>query len=191
MKKISLLLLIAVSLFGCKSKKDIPDVSGIDVNIPIERFDISFFNILGVSGADTSQSTLLVTKEFLRGYLPIYDSLQPQYQKTDWLQKELKKAFQFVKYYYPQYKTGKAILFLGPFDAPGVATTNAGIAIGLQQYAGQNFSVYQSPMGQELFPSYISRRFAPEFITANCMKAVVEELFPDQSGAGQIPAFNS
>ncbi|MBK8140396.1 MAG: hypothetical protein IPK57_04840 [Chitinophagaceae bacterium] len=209
MKKISLLLLIAVSLFGCKSKKDIPDVSGIDVNIPIERFDISFFsidtndisnslkkvqekhpdfytdfmqNILGVSGADTSQSTLLVTKEFLRGYLPIYDSLQPQYQKTDWLQKELKKAFQFVKYYYPQYKTGKAILFLGPFDAPGVATTNAGIAIGLQQYAGQNFSVYQSPMGQELFPSYISRRFAPEFITANCMKAVVEELFPDQSG---------
>lgn len=208
MKKTGFLLIAAFSLFACNNKEGIPDVSAIEVDIPIERFDNSFFsidsndisnglrkvqqqhpdfytdfmqNILGVSGVDTNQNTIQVTKEFLRGYLPVHDSLQLKYKKTDWLQKELEKAFQFVKYYFPNYKTGKAILFAGPFDAPGVATVNSGMAIGLQQYAGKDFSVYQSQMGQELFPSYISRRFEPEYITANCMKAVVEELFPDKS----------
>lgn len=209
MKKPGLLLIAAFSLFACNNKEGFPDVSSIEVDIPVERFDNSFFsidsndisnglrkvqqqhpdfytdfmqNILGVSGVDTNQNTILVTKEFLRGYLPVYDSLQRRYKKTDWLRKELEKAFQYVKYYFPHYKTGKAILFTGPFDAPGVASVNAGIAIGLQQFAGKDFSVYQSPMGQELFPTYISKRFAPEYITVNCMKAVVEELFPDKSG---------
>jgi hypothetical protein len=209
MKKTILLFLLCVAFFACNNKKGVPDVSALKVNVPIERFDQHFFSIdtnnisaglqklqqqypdfyfdfmqqiLGVTGADTSRNTLLVTKEFIRGYKSIYDSLQLVYKKTDWLQKELEKGFQFVQYYFPKYKPGKAILFAGPFDAPGVATTQSGLAIGLQQYAGKDFSVYQSGPGQELFPLYISRRFAPEYITANCMKAVIEDIFPDQSG---------
>jgi hypothetical protein len=209
MKKTSIVLLVAISIFSCKNKKGIPDVSNIKIGVTIERFDQSFFSIdtnnipeglqkvknkhphfyqdfmhqiLGVNGSDTGRNTLLVTKEFLRGYLPIYDSLQLIYKKTGWLQEELEKAYQFVKYYFTGYKAGNAILFVGPFDAPGVASTREGIAIGLQQYAGKNFSVYQSIPGQKLFPLYISRRFSPEYITANCMKAVVDDIFPDKSG---------
>ncbi|HEY6064413.1 MAG TPA: hypothetical protein VIV35_12430 [Chitinophagaceae bacterium] len=209
MKKTGLFLLIAILFLACRNKKGVPDVSHIKIAIPLERFDQDFFSmdtnniraglqkvqqlhpdfyfdfmqqILGVSGSDTGRNTLLVTKEFLRGYLPVYDSLQLIYKKTDKLQKELEKGFQFVKYYFPNYKTGKVILFVGPFDAPGVAATRSGLAIGLQQYAGKDFSVYQSTPGQELFPLYISRRFSPEYITANCMKAVAEDIFPDQSG---------
>ncbi len=213
MKKIGLGLLFISLVSACNNKKGIPDVSGIKVEIPVERFDQDFFKIdtnniqpglrkvqqqhpdfyfdfmqqiLGVNGSDTSLSTLLVTKEFLRGYLPIYDSLQLIYTKTNQLQKDLEKGFQFVKYYFPNYRIGKAILFVGPFDAPGVATTHSGIAIGLQQYAGKDFSVYQSTPGQELFPLYISRRFSQEYITANCMKAVAEDIFPDQSGGNPL-----
>ncbi len=210
MKKITTILLLSSIFFACNNNKNgIPDVSDIKVKVLIERFDQSFFSIdtnnlsaslqkvqqqhpdfyldfmqqiLGVDGADTSRNTILVTKEFIRGYKSIYDTLQLIYKKTDWLKKELEKGFQFVKYYFPKYKTGKAILFVGPFDAPGVAATSTGLAIGLQQYAGKDFSVYQSQQGQELFPLYISRRFSKEYITANCMKAVVEDIFPDQSG---------
>jgi hypothetical protein len=210
MKKIAVLLLISLSLFACKKKKGIPDVSDIKVEIPIERFDQSFFSIdtnnipaglsklsqehpefygdfmqeiLGVSGAYTDTNTILVTKEILRSYTIVFNSIQSEYKKTGWLQKELEKAFQFVKYYFPDYKTGKAVLFLGPFDAPGVATTASGLAIGLQLFAGKDFSIYQVPEVLELFPLYISRRFSKEYITASCMKAVILELFPDQSGA--------
>jgi hypothetical protein len=208
MKNIGPFLWLVLLLSACKSKNAIPDVSNIKIGITIERFDQSFFSIdtnnireglqkmqyehpdfyldfmqqiLGVNGSDTSKNTLLVTKEFLSGYWPIYDSLQLIYKKTDWLKQELEKGFQFVKYYFPGYRTGNAILFLGPFDSPGVAVTRSGIAIGLQQYAGKNFSAYQSVPGQELFPLYISRRFSPEYITANCMKAVAEDIFPDKS----------
>jgi hypothetical protein len=208
MKRFCCFLLICFLFTACKSKKGIPDVSRIKIDITIERFDQSFFDIdtgniqaglkkvqekhpgfywdfmreiLGVNGSDTSRNTLSVTREFLRGYLSIYDSLQLIYKKTDGLQKELEKGFQYVKYYFPKYNSGTVILFLGPFDSPGVAATRSGLAIGLQQYAGKNFSVYQSTPGQELFPLYISRRFSPEYITANCIKAVAEDIFPDQS----------
>ncbi len=210
MKKACLILLLAISFFACKSKKGIPDVSNIKVDIKLERFDQGFFSmdtnniraslqklqqghpdfypdfmreILGVNGADTSDNTLFVTKEFFRGYKSIYDSLQLIYKKPDWLKKELEKGFQFVKYYFPNYNPGKVILFLGPFDAPGVAATRSGLAVGLQQYAGKNFFYYQTEQGQELFPSYISRRFEPGYIIANCMKAVAQDIFPDQSGS--------
>jgi len=137
--------------------------------------------VLGVSGSVTDTSTLLVVREFIRGYSSVYDSVKPKYNDLSGLREDLQKAFQFVQYYFPSYKTGKLIFFLGPFDAPGVATTSGGLAIGLQQFAGKDFSIYQTAQMQELFPLYISRRFSGEYITANCMKAVVLELFPDQS----------
>ena len=208
MKKTAFFLLLATLLFSCGSKKDRPDVSGIRVTIPVVRFDQDFFRIdtaapveglqalqqqhpdfytdfmqqiLGVSGGFTDSSTLLVTREFLRGYRPIFDSVNNRIRDTKKIQQELEEGFRYVKHYFPNYKTGKAILFLGPFDAPGVATTRAGLAIGLQQFAGKDFSIYQLPQMIEMFPLYISRRFSPEYIAANSMKAVALELFPDQS----------
>lgn len=209
MKKIAVCLLLSFALFACKSKKGIPDVSDIKVDIPIERFDESFFSIdsndippglarvsqqypgfytdfmqqvLKVSGAPGDTSTIIMTKEILNGYTVVFNSLKTQYKNTDWLKKDLQKAFQFVKYYFPNYRTGKAVLFVGPFYAPGVATTADGIAIGLQLFAGKDYEAYQSPELIGIFPQYISRRFSKEYIVSNCMKAVVNELFPDQSG---------
>ena len=208
MKKIALALLISLSLFACKKKKGIPNVSHIKVEIPIERFDQDFFSIdtnnlsqglsklsqqhpgfyadfmqqiLRVNGSNTDPSTILATKEILSGYMDVYKSLEQEYKNTDWLKKELQKGFQFVKYYFPSYKTGKVILFVGPFYAPGVASTSDGLAIGLHLFAGRDFGPYQSRELIELFPLYISRRFSKEYITANCMKAVALELFPDKS----------
>jgi hypothetical protein len=214
MKKNPAWFLCLLLFFSCNNNKNIPDVSGIKVDLPIERFEQSFFTIdsndisgglkkiqqrypdfypdfmreiLGVSGVDTNAATLLVTREFLIGYLPVYETLTTKYKNITWLQKELEKAFQFVKYYFPEYKTGKAITFIGPFDAPGTALTKSGLAIGLHQYAGKDFPVYQSTIGQQLYPTYISRRFEPEYITANCMKSIVQDLFPDNStGKGLI-----
>jgi hypothetical protein len=208
MKKSILFLLLSAALFSCKDKSGAPDVSGIPVNIPVVRFDEDFFridtndlagglrgvaqkhpefyidfmqNILGVNGSDTNQQTLQVTREFIRGYAPIQQFLAGKFRNTSQFQKELEQAFRYVKYYFPQYKTSSAIFFTGPFDAPGVSNTNAGFAFGLQQYAGKDFTEYQAPVFQEMFPTYISRRFSSEYMVANCMKSVTEEIFPDRS----------
>ncbi len=208
MKKSLFFLLFLSVLYSCKDKSAAPDVSGISVSIPVIRFDQDFFridtndipgglrtlqqkhpgfyidfmqNILGVSGADTNQQTLTITREFIRGYAPVQQVLDKKFNSTDKFQNELEQAFRYVKHYFPQYKTSNVIFFTGPFDAPGVANTNAGFAFGLQQYAGKDFAEYQAPVFQEMFPTYISRRFSPEYMVTNCMKSVAEEIFPDRS----------
>ena len=209
MKINTLFVLCLVFFIGCTDSK-VPDVSKIKVDIPIERFDKDFFSIdtnntagglnellkkhpdfysdfmqqiLGVSGSDTNKVTLDVSKIFIRGYSSIYQSLSKQYSDVNWLQKDIQKAFQYVKYYFPDYKTSKIILFIGPLDAPGVALTGSGIAVGLHQFGGKDFPAYQSMEAQQLFPAYISRRFESSYIVVNCMKAVAEDIYPDKGGA--------
>ena len=200
--------LILIFFLGCTNNEG-PDVSKIKVDIPIERFDKNFFaldtnniatglkelmqshpnfytdfmqQILGVSGSDTNKVTQDVSKVFIRGYSLMYQSLSKQYNDVNWLQKDIQRAFQYVKYYFPDYKTSKIILFMGPLDAPGVALTRSGIAVGLHQFGGKDFTAYQSMEAQQLFPGYISRRFEPQYIVANCMKVVIEDIYPDRSG---------
>lgn len=208
MKIITTICLIFIFLFGCTDSKG-PDVSKIKVDVPIERFDKSFFaldtnniaaglndlmkkhpdfypdfmqQILGVSGSDTNKVTHDVSKIFIRGYSAMYQSLGKQYADVNWLQRDIQKAFQYVKYYFPDYKTSKIILFMGPLDAPGVALTGSSIAVGVHQFGGIDFPAYQSMEAQQLFPAYISRRFESQYIVVNCMKAVIEDIFPDRSG---------
>jgi hypothetical protein len=75
----------------------------------------------------------------------------------------------------------RIITFIGTLDAPGVAVTDNYIAIGLQQYAGKDFEGYQSEEVKQMFPGYISRRFDAPYIPANCMKAVLSYMYPDNS----------
>ncbi len=201
-------LFASLFLPACNNKKDSPNISGIKVDLAIERFDKDLFSIdtnhlelslqqltqkhpdfypdymqqiLGISGNPADSNTVKVIKQFIWGYASIEDTLQRIYANTESLKKQLENAFRYVKYYFPNYKIGRIILFTGPFDAPGVALTRNGLAIGLQQFAGTNFSVYQTTEAQEMFPLYISRRFDAAYIPANCMKAVVLDLFADKS----------
>src|SRR5262249_43461226 len=142
--------------------------------VRIERFDTAFFhvdsnnivsgllllneeypyfmpdfigNILGAQGplTDTSRIAFTAARQFLVSYRGVGDSLYQKYPRLDWLEKELQTDLRFVKYYFPQYKLPQRVVaFVGPFDGPGVAITPYALAIGLQSYAGRNFSFYLS-----------------------------------------------
>lgn len=145
-------------------------------------------NILGLSPISPStpdsviNATLSELKHFIHVSRPLYDSLATMYADISWLKKELDKSFKYLKYYFPGYKIPKVVTYVGPFNAPGVAITNESLAIGLQLYGGKDFSFYTSAEGQETFPLYISRTFEPQYITANCMKAIEQDLYPGKSG---------
>jgi len=215
MQKNSLIFLLALSLFACKNKKGIPDVSGIDVSIKLERFDKDFFaidsnnvlpgldrlnskypvlttiflqNILGLDSA----STLPGVKRFLSMSGDLYDTVSTVFKNTNDLEKELKKGFQFVRYYFPSYKVPKIVTIAGPVDA--MAQSEYGptpdflgpdfLGISLQFYLGKEFSVYNDPYFiDNVAPGYRSRRFSKEYIISDAMQLVVNDLFPDKSGA--------
>lgn len=198
-------------MLSCGHSDDRPDLSGVVVpDIHIERFDTAFFNIdsnqvekglyrlnrdypdftvdfvSNILGAgplgDSGRLAFEATRQFLVSYLPIRDSLKTKYQRLDWLEKELQLGLRYIKYYFPRYALPRRVVtFIGPMDGPGVAITSNDLAIGLQAYAGKNFSFYLTGKGQDMYPGYVSRRFEPEYISTNCMTALAEDIFADSS----------
>jgi hypothetical protein len=196
-------------LFACGHKKNHPDTSSIEVNTSIQRFDKDYFaidsnklaeginalnvkypdfandftvNILGAGPInDTNKVLPQANKLFFQTYYPVYKETEKLFSDLGVEEKTIKQGFQNIKHYFPAYPLPQLISYIGPFDAPGVALTQNAVAIGLQLYAGKDFPFYTSTIGQELFPLYISRRFEKEYIPVNCMKAISEDLFPDNS----------
>lgn len=214
MNKTLLFYALCIFLIACIKKPKAPDVANVQMTVEGVRYDRSFFEmdttrlfseldalnrtypnfhgdfmeqVLGLPSDDTTADVRNNLLFFYQGYRPLYDTLQASYSNTADIEKSVRTGLQYVRYYFPSYPTKqKLIFFVGPFDAPGTALTREGIAIGLHQYVGRNFSFYQSPQGMELFPTYISRRFEREYIPVNCLKLVVQELCPDTIGFGPL-----
>ncbi|GAA4322090.1 hypothetical protein [Flaviaesturariibacter amylovorans] len=201
-----LLCAITVLLVACGGGRKKPDVSNIKVDLQLERFEQAFFridsnniaaglaglrnahpafygaffnNIVGINPNDSSGQQLI--RYMLRDYAPVHDSIRQKYPKLDWLREELTGSFRYVKHYFPDYAVPRVVTFISTFDAPGAVLGPGFLGIGLQQFAGKNFSVYQVPEIQQMYPSYISRRFDKEYMTAAAMRAVVDDIYPDQS----------
>ena len=208
MKKISAFFMFVSIVIACNHNNNTPDVSRIKIDVKLDRFEKSFFqvdsnnvapgltkvatgfpdfypdfmqNILGVSGNPGDTTTLSVTKKFLSSYSSFARELEGKFNNTTGMEDEITHGLQFVKYYFPDYRIPAFITFIGPLDAPGVAMTRNRIAIGLQQYAGKDFPGYQANEVQQMYPLYISRRFDPKYIPSNCMRAIADDLFPDKS----------
>ncbi|NDF97753.1 MAG: hypothetical protein EB101_02250 [Chitinophagia bacterium] len=197
-----------VLLGSCNRTDRTPDVSHIKTKVSLARFDQALFAldtaqlatgldslatnfsgfypeymqfILGVSGDPSDSTTQRTVRQFIGAYRPIQDSLQLRFADTRNLEKELQTSFRYLLYYFPSYQSGTITLFTGPLDAPGVATVRSGTAVGLQQFAGNGFFAYQSADLQTLYPGYLSRRFAPQYIVPGVIKAIAEDLFPPRT----------
>jgi hypothetical protein len=206
--KNALAVLLLVVLFSCHERKG-PDVSKIEVKLTTERFEKDFFSldtnalspaldklyqkypgffsdftgeILGIKQLnDSGAQAMMAIKQFIHDYRPIYDSANtlidlPEYED------EIIDGLKHVKYYFPAYKLPeKLITFIGPVNGYGDIITEEALAIGLQMHLGAEFSMYNSEMGLGLYAKYISRRFTPEYIPVNCIKNIVDDIYPDDS----------
>jgi hypothetical protein len=197
---------IFVLFISCNGGKNNPDVSHLKVDLRLERFEQAVFkidtnniaagladvrnayprfypfflrDILQVNPMDTS--SFIIVRTFLSSYRSINDSIQKKYKDLNWLKDELTTSFRYVKHYYPDYKIPGVLTYIASFDAPGIVLTPDYLGIGLHQFAGKSFSVYQTDVIQQLYPLYISKRFDKEYITAAAMKAVVDDVHPDRS----------
>src|SRR4051812_1447799 len=211
MKRAGLVLLIVAGLFSCKNK-DVPNVSNIKIDLTVKRFEQDFFsidtnhimtsleklgpkyplflgdflyNIMELPGfSDTSLQEQALLKKFIGDYKVVKDSADQVFKNFSAIEKDVKKGLQFVKYYFPAYKTPTQIItYIGPMEGYSDVITRDALAVGLQLHMGNNYSLYQSSMGQAVFPGYISRRFTPDYIVVNCMKNVINDIAPEKSGS--------
>ncbi len=184
-----------------------PDISDIQLSIPLERFDKDFFaidttrlenslqnlqkkygaflndylyNILGI--APQQDSVLKTIPLFINAYKPIQDSVDAHFRDIEKQFAVVGRGLKYVHYYFPDYTLPKKIItFTGPVESYGNVLTSSGLAIGLQLYLGKNFPAYHTQYVEDIYPGYISRRFEPEYIPVNCMKNIINDMFVDSS----------
>lgn len=147
-------------------------------------------HILGLSLTDDGGKSDAAIKMFLRDYRLVKDTASKVFSNFTAIEDDLKKGLQFTKYYFPAYHTPeKLITFIGPLDAifetplgkTGDVITQDALAVGLQLHLGNNASLYQSQVAQSLFPKYVSRKFEPAYIVVNCMKNIVDDIYPPRA----------
>jgi len=209
MSRICLYLFLIAAIISCKGK-NIPDVSAVKVDLQLHRFDQDLFkidtnqvdqsiqqlyqkypgflqdfifNILALPPQpDSSKVVEQQIVAFISSYKPLKDSADKIFSDPTDIVAEVKRSLQFVKHYFPSYKLPvKLITFIGPINSYGNILTTDALAVGLQLYMGNNYSLYQSEAGQQLYPAYISRRFKKEYIPVNCIKTIVDDMYPDNS----------
>lgn len=192
---------------ACRNKKNIPNVSSIKIELNTQRFDKDFFtidsnaieqgldalsqtnqsfvndylyNILGITpNADSAKkyAQLFLTDKM---YRQVQQDAAKIFTNFSTQEKEIKQAFQFINYYFPNYILPKKIVtFIGPIDGVGTAlTSNHNIAIGLQGFLGKEYPAYQTAYIQQVYPSYKTARFSKEYISVEVVKNLLTEIYP-------------
>lgn len=207
-KRLAWTLLFFVSIFSSctcgKKEKQIPDVSKIEVNFTLLRFeqdlfridtahlqeglkslssqygaffDVYEYNIMQFRNPrDSSDRYLLLYKEFLsnKDVRGLYDSVQHHYSDFGPVQKDLSKAFQFYKYYFPNRSVPKVVTLISEFGTGVFTIDSSYIGIGLDLFLGDEYKYYSN-----FFPNYIQAKLKREFIVPNTMKVMYNQYYGD------------
>ncbi len=198
--------------YSCSSKRNIPDVSNINVTLKVLRFDEDVFaidtNNISASLDELQKkyptfindylynimalppqpdSVVAGLKLFIHDYKKTFDSSQLRFKSFDKEQKQIKRALQFVKYYFPNYKIPtQVITYIGPIEGYANVLTSAGLAIGLQLYLGRNFPAYHTDYVEDVYSDYQDARFEPPYIVVNCMHNILDDMYPDKSAGSPL-----
>ncbi|MEO7768209.1 MAG: hypothetical protein ABIS01_12310 [Ferruginibacter sp.] len=202
-------ILISILLFSCNTREKTPDVSNIEINLSVDRFEKNLFDttannlftyigklqakdpsftatflaaILNVDPLWTADTAANYVNDFIRAYRPVYDSAEKIFNDFTTYENQIKKGLQFVKYYFPGYRVPhRLITYIGPVDGYGDIIADDALIIGLQHHLGKNFHLYKSALVQETYPEYVSNRFEPDYIVVNCINNIANDLYPEKA----------
>ena len=171
--------------FSIDSNNIYPGLQRLNEKYPVLT-PVFLQNILGLD----STNLLSGLKQYLNLNNSVYQSANDIFKKFDPYEKEFQQAFRFVKYYFPDYKIPEIVTVVGPLDAlarlgndyiPDFLGPDF-LGVSLQFYLGKDFPAYKDPYFIEnIAPLYRSKRFSKEYIVPECMRLIVDDLFPDKS----------
>ena len=204
--QIYLFFFICLAMASCNNKKGV-DVSDINLNIPVERFDqeLNSLNANNISlkapelqkkyawfyddymermisvgqASDTTYYTNLRTVLQNKDYLELKSVVEKTFPDMSKQQDELTDAFKRIRYYYPRQKLPRLISFISGF-AIQTPVGNDYIGIGLDMFLGTAGSKFYPALRQSI-PHYIARRFTPDYMTPRVMESFIrEDMFPEE-----------
>ena len=179
-------LIVLCCLFSCSNKKKNEiDISKINVNFSVKRYDVDFYN--------ATKETLPKVKNKYPYLFPIEftDSLalarindedeqelfvetQKIYKDFSSKETQLKSLFKHVKYYNPKFKSPDIITMLSNIDYKSrVIYADSLMLISLDVYLGKNHLFYTD------YPKYIKENNTKQHVVVDVANAIIEkQIYP-------------
>jgi hypothetical protein len=208
MRFFAVLFFLAAVTPGCRNSDNTPDVEDVKIAMVTQRFEKDFFTldttqllpnldkliarypsfgenflttILNTDPKWPADTTASYIQSFMSAYRNVYDSSQKLFADFSPYEKQVKKSLQYLQYYFPKYPAPKKIItYIGPLDGYGDILDTDAFIVGLHHHLGSDFSMYKTEMVRTIYPDYISARFTPDYIAINCMKNVVQDMYPEK-----------
>jgi hypothetical protein len=185
-----------------------PDVSHIDVDVSLQRFEQDLF-ALDTNNLAAGIPTLLQkypvlfpvfvremiqdprqpleTEPALRAFLcdtfvrNMYAEVRRQYGgDLAWLDKDLTQMFRYYKYYFPEKPVPQPVTMVTAYGIAAASVGDSLCTIGLDMFLGEKHPHYL--LFENTAPAYIRRQYAKDYIEVRLAKALAQNLMPPPTG---------
>jgi len=201
LRKIFFLLAILTLVTGCHKHPQKVDLTGIDAEVKIERFDRAlfemeadtiedaigglyssygdFFDVFNVHVIQIGQASSRHYPSYLSMFIndpinrEVYDYTNKMFSSMDEINRELTLGFRHYLYHYPDSIQPRVIAYVSRFNQ-GLLTVGNFVGVGLDQYLGSDCRYYEQ-MGT---PKYLVRNKTAEKIPVDVMYAYATRLYP-------------
>jgi len=181
MKKIVFFLSL-VMLYSCSNNKSV-DVSGIEVNSKLVRFDSLFFNVDNLRDLEALKQTyplmfpsetndsVWMKKVKSEEDRAIYNKAVSVFGDFSQQHSEIIDVFKHVKYYYPDFKSPDVFTIISDFDYQyPVLYSKDRLFVSLDMYLGVDEEEYQ------MFPQYLVANMVKERVKVDVANAISKNI---------------
>jgi hypothetical protein len=204
---LALIALLALAA-GCQpeTRRDLPDVSHIEVEAPIQRFEQDLFRLdtsdmeaslarlqeaypelsriffSEILGADDPYFAPQGPAAFIRGFIEypavrqLYDTVQIVYADMADIQAEFEQAFRYFKYYFPEERSPSVATFLSEYSVGAFVYGDNDLAVGLDFFLGEDYPYQQYNPTNPNFSAYLTRTFNRSHLVSKALQPLLEDL---------------
>lgn len=204
----SFLLLLMLTLAACTSDKgkNIPDVSHIDVDLTVKRFEKGLFSAdttkIEATIAQLDEEYPVFFKEvYLGKILPplqdpqvlmlfvtspnvrhLYDTCITVYADFDPYITEFKTAFRFYRHYFPDRKIPELITYISEYTLGNFTLEEDMLGVGLDFFLGADYPYYNITF----FPKYLQASMDKDHLVSKTMHTLTKNMVGEPEGDRMI-----
>ncbi|WP_299012685.1 gliding motility lipoprotein GldB [uncultured Polaribacter sp.] len=175
-------LLVLCCFYSCsKQNNQNIDVSKVDVNFKVNRFDIDFYtteakdlqqlkNKYAVFFPKEITDSIAIAKINSKDEQELFAETQKVYKDFEPIKKQLTSLFKHVKYYNPKFKSPKVVTMLTNIDYESrVVYADSLLILSLDVFLGKNHPFYND------YPNYIKENNTKEHLIVDVANTIIAQ----------------
>lgn len=213
MQRILLGFFALVTLSACQPESrpndSRPDVSHIDVDVQIRRFEQDLFALDTQAIATElkrleneyplfsqiyfdrilqSRSAPEGHAEYVKGFITfpsvqqLYDTTQVVFSNMETYQTQFDQAVRYFAYYFPEQPRPDVTTYLSEYSIGAFIYGDNQLAVGLDFFLGADYPYAQYNPNNPNFSSYLTRTFTPEHLVSKTLRPLVDDLVGQPGG---------